>query len=389
MVPVVFDEELKDLERRQLLRNAVEIGSWQGSRVSVNGKELLLFCSNDYLGLASHPALVRAASDAMERFGFGTGASRLVSGSSHLHRELEEALARFKNADDAILFNSGYTANTSLIPAIAGEGDAIFSDSLNHASIIDGCRLSRARTFVYRHRDAGHLEELLKQSGNAKRKLIVTDGVFSMDGDLAPLPDIVAAAERYGAIVMLDDAHATGVLGGQGRGTAEHFGLKGRVHIQMGTLGKAFGSFGAYAAGDRDLIAYLRNKARGYIYSTALPSAVCAASLAALSIITSEPERRNRIWKNRQTFVEGLNALGITVGPSESPIIPLVVGDSGRTLDASRVLMEEGVFASAIRPPTVPEGTARIRATLTAIQSEDDINQALKAFSRLKKEGYL
>lgn len=385
----MFDEELKDLDRRNLLRNTLVVGSRQGSRVSIDGRELLLFCSNDYLGLASHPALVQAAAGAMERFGFGSGASRLVSGSSPLHRELEEALARFKSAEDAVLFNSGYTANTSLIPAIASEGDAIFSDSLNHASIIDGCRLSRARTFVYRHRDAGHLEDLLKkQNKRAGRKLIVTDGVFSMDGDIAPLPGIIAAAERYGAIIMLDDAHASGVLGEQGRGTAEHFNLEGRVQVQMGTLGKAFGSFGAYAAGDRSLIAYLRNKARGYIYSTALPPAVCAASLAAVSIIRSEPERREQLWKNRQKFVQGLGALGVAVGPSESPIIPLVIGDAGRTLEASRLLFEEGIFASAIRPPTVPDGTSRVRVTLTAVQSEDDIDQALGAFSRLKKEGY-
>ncbi len=385
----MFDEELKDLDRRNLLRNTLVVGSRQGSRVSIDGRELLLFCSNDYLGLASHPALVQAAAGAMERFGFGSGASRLVSGSSPLHRELEEALARFKSAEDAVLFNSGYTANTSLIPAIASEGDAIFSDSLNHASIIDGCRLSRARTFVYRHRDAGHLEDLLKkQNKRAGRKLIVTDGVFSMDGDIAPLPGIIAAAERYGAIIMLDDAHASGVLGEQGRGTAEHFNLEGRVQVQMGTLGKAFGSFGAYAAGDRSLIAYLRNKARGYIYSTALPPAVCAASLAAVSIIRSEPERREQLWKNRQKFVQGLGALGISAAPSESPIIPLVIGDAGRTLEASRLLFEEGIFASAIRPPTVPDGTSRVRVTLTAVQSEDDIDQALGAFSRLKKEGY-
>lgn len=385
----MFDEELKDLERRQLLRTPPVIGSWQGSRVRVDGRELLHFCSNDYLGLSSHPALVQAANRAMERFGFGSGASRLVSGSTPLHQELEEALARFKGSEDAVLLNSGYTANTSLIPAVAGEGDAIFSDSLNHASIIDGCHLSRARTFVYRHRDAGHLEDLVKRHGGAGRKLIVTDGVFSMDGDLAPLPDIAATAERHGAVIMLDDAHATGVLGVRGRGTTEHFGLAGRVPLQMGTLGKAFGSFGAYAAGDRSLITYLKNKARGYIYSTSLPPAVCAASLAALSIVHSEPERRERLWRNRQRFVQGLAALGISAGPSESPIIPLVIGDAGRTLEASKLLFGEGVFASAIRPPTVPDGTARIRATLTAAQSEDDIDRALGAFSRLKKEGYL
>lgn len=385
----MFEEELAELERRKLLRTEVVAASRTACRIVVNGRDLLLFCSNDYLGLASHPALATAAAAAMERFGFGSGASRLVSGTCFLHRELEEELARFKRSDDAVLFNSGYAANTSLLPALAGEGDLIFSDALNHASIIDGCRLSRARTVVYRHRDPDHLEDLLKKTGGTGRKLVVTDGVFSMDGDIAPLPEIVVAAERHGAVVMLDDAHATGVLGAHGRGTAEHFGLEGRVQVQMGTLGKALGSFGAYVAGDRGLVAYLRNRSRTYIYSTALPLPVCAASLAALSVARNEPERRERLWKNRSLLAEGLIALGIPTAPSETPILPLLIGDSGKTLEASRSLSGAGVFASAIRPPTVPDGTARLRITVTAAHADADIASALNAFSRLKKEGYL
>ena len=259
-------------------------------------------CSNDYLGLSQHPALREAALSAMERFGFGSGASRLVSGTSRMHEELENALATFKKAEATILFNSGYAANTGIIPALVQEGDVVFSDSLNHASIVDGCRLSRAVVQVYRHKDVNQLETLLKENGHARRKLIVTDGVFSMDGDIAPLPDIVALADRYGALLMVDDAHATGVLGKTGRGTVEHFGLEGRVPIQMGTLGKALGSFGAYVAGNKDLIDFLINRSRSYIYSTSLPPAVCAASLVALRIIDSEPERRESLWRNRKHF---------------------------------------------------------------------------------------
>jgi 8-amino-7-oxononanoate synthase len=354
----------------------------------INDQRVILMCSNDYLGLANHPALRKAACAAMEQCGFGSGASRLVSGTGVLHCRLEERLAEFKGTEAALLFNSGYAANTGIIPAVATTDDVVLSDSLNHASIIDGCRLSKAQVSVYRHRDVNHVEDILKKTVHARRRLIVTDGVFSMDGDIAPLPELVSLAERYDAMLMVDDAHAAGVLGAGGKGTAEHFGLTGRVAIQMGTLGKAFGSFGAYVAGDQHLIEFLLNSARSFIFSTALPPAICAASLAALDIVEQEPERRNKLWLNRDRFVQGLKALGIDPGESETPIIPVMIGSSEKATQASLLLLESRVFASAIRPPTVAEGTARIRTTVTAVHSFADIDSALAAFGELKQKEY-
>jgi len=385
----MFEQELHDRDQRHLLRSLLRIGSRQGPRVSMNGNEVILLCSNDYLGLAGHPALAQAAHTALERYGAGSGASRLVSGNMDLHGELEHRIAGFKGTEAAILFNSGYAANTGVIPAIAGEHDVILSDALNHASIIDGCRLSRAKTVVYRHGDLDHLESLLKGHAACRRKLIVTDGVFSMDGDIAPLPGLVALAERYDAMLMVDDAHGTGVLGKRGRGTAEHFGLEGRVHIQMGTLGKAFGSFGAYVAGDRGLIAYLLNSSRSYIFSTSLPPAVCAASIAALEIVEQEPSRRDRLWQNRLRLADGLASQGIGIGASATPIIPIVAGSARNALKAAEGLLAGGVFAAAIRPPTVHDGSSRIRATVMATHSADDIDRAVAAFGDLKKRGLL
>jgi predicted pyridoxal phosphate-dependent acyltransferase len=384
----MFEQELLQLEKKHLLRKLAVVGSAQGPRVTVNGKSMLLMCSNNYLGLAEHPALREAACAAMERYGFGSGASRLVSGTSDLHAELERKIAQFKETEAAILFNSGYAANTGIIPVVASAGDAILSDSLNHASIIDGCKLSKAAVHVYRHKDTDHAESLLKKSMNARRRLIVTDGVFSMDGDIAPLPELVSLAEKYDAIIMVDDAHATGVLGKQGRGIVEHFGLEGRVHIQMGTLGKALGSFGAYAAGKRDVIDYLINTSRSFIYSTSLPPAVCAASMAALDIVRTDSVLRNRLWNNRDRFVKGLGSLGIDIGGSETPIVPVLIGDNGKTLKAADRIFELGLYATAIRPPTVPAGMARIRTTLMATHTEEDIDLAIEIFGSLKKEGY-
>ncbi len=385
----MFEQELSQLEERHLLRSLTVVEAYDGPRVTVKGREMLLLCSNDYLGLANHPSLRQAAGQAMARYDFGAGASRLISGTSPLHQALEDSIARFKGTEAAIVFNSGYAANTGIIPAIAGTGDVILSDSLNHASIIDGCRLSRAEVMVYRHKDVGQVETLLQKYLNARRKLIVTDGVFSMDGDIAPLRDLVSLSEKYDAILMVDDAHGTGVLGKTGRGTVEHLGLSGRVPILMGTLGKAFGSFGAYAAGSNNLINMLINNARSYIYSTALPPSVCAASLAAIAVVEQDPERRDRLWKNRSRFVKGLKSIGISTGNSETPIIPIVIGDSGRALKAAERLFECGIYASAIRPPTVPVNAARIRTTVTAAHTEDDIDSALGIFRKLQQEGYL
>jgi 8-amino-7-oxononanoate synthase len=385
----MFEHELSQLDERNLLRRLKIVDSYSGNRITMNNRELLLLCSNDYLGLANHPALRQAALQAMERYGFGAGASRLISGTSALHQALENRLALFKGTEAALVFNSGYAANTGIIPAIVAVGDLVLCDRLNHASIVDGCRLSKAQVKVYHHRDSAQVEALLKKGMKVRRKLIVTDGVFSMDGDIAPLPDLVYLAEKYGAILMVDDAHGTGVLGRTGKGTVEHFGLSGRVHIQMGTLGKAFGSFGAYAAGSRALIDFLMNCSRSLIYSTALPPAVCAASLAAIDVLEQEPERRDRLWNNRNKFVNGLRSIGISTGASETPIIPLIIGDSGRTLKAAEKLLEYGVYATAIRPPTVPADAARIRTTVSAAHTDVDVDSALGIFSRLTKEGYI
>ncbi|HSQ78645.1 MAG TPA: 8-amino-7-oxononanoate synthase [Nitrospirota bacterium] len=385
----MFKQELLQLEKQHLLRRLTIVESCSGPYITLNGKRLLLLCSNDYLGLAGHPALREAASAAMEWYGFGSGASRLVSGTSVLHQELEQKISRFKGTEAALAFNSGYAANTGIIPAIAGEGDVILSDSLNHASIIDGCRLSKAEVKVYRHRDVAHVEDLLKKSFSAHRMLIVTDGVFSMDGDIAPLPELASLAEQYGSLLMVDDAHATGVLGNTGRGTTEHFGLADRVPVQIGTLGKALGSFGAFAAGGRTLIEYLANRSRSFIFSTALPPMVCAASMAALDIVDREPERRENLRENRERFVQGLLSLGIPIADSETPIVPIMIGDSEKALLVGEKLLEYGIYAAAIRHPTVPEGSARIRTTVMATHTAEDIDNALGIFDRLKREGYL
>jgi len=385
----MFDQELHKRDQQHLLRRLVRISSRQGPRVLISGKEVILLCSNDYLGLAAHPALAQASRRALDSYGAGSGASRLVSGNMDLHEELEHRVAEFKGTEAAILFNSGYAANTGVIPAIAGEQDIILSDELNHASIIDGCRLSRAKILVYRHRDPDHLESLLRDSASCRRKIIITDGVFSMDGDIAPLPDLVLLTERYGALLMVDDAHGTGVLGKRGRGTVEHFGLEGRVPVQMGTLGKALGSFGAYVAGDHSLITYLLNTSRSYIFSTSLPPAVCAASIAALDLVDREPWRRDRLWQNRGRFAGGLAARGIGTGASATPIIPIVAGSADNALKAASDLLTAGVFTVAIRPPSVPEGSSRIRATVMATHSIEDIDRAIAAFHELKNRGNL
>ena len=385
----MFENELSQLEQNHLLRRPIVVESCDGPHVTINHKSVLLMCSNDYLGLASHPALQAAARQAMGDFGFGSGASPLISGTSAIHAELEERIARFKHYEAAQVFNSGYAANTGIIPALVQEHDSILSDSLNHASIIDGCRLSRAKVLIYDHRDMNHLETLLKKTSAAHRRLIVTDGVFSMDGDIAPLPDIVSLADKYQAMVMVDDAHATGVLGSTGRGTSEYFGLGDRVHVQMGTFGKALGSFGAYVAGTRSVIDYLTNRSRSYIFSTALPASICAASCAALEIVEKDPLLRTKLRENRDRFAAGLLAAGIGIGTSETPIIPFIIGDAEKALLASRRLYDLGVFATAIRPPTVPLGTARIRMTLMASHSEQDVDFAINAVLRCKEEGLI
>jgi glycine C-acetyltransferase len=376
---------LEDIKAQDLYRQLRIIHGPQSARVQVDGQEVVLLSSNNYLGLAEHTALREAASEALERYGCGAGASRSISGTMEQHRELEERIARFKGCEEALLFSSGYMANIGLLNTVVEEGDLIVSDEFNHASIVDGCRLSRAKVWVYRHRDMDHLEELLKRSDH-RRRLIVTDGVFSMEGDIAPLPDIRALADRYGALLMVDDAHATGVLGEGGRGTAEYCDLMGRIDIQMGTLGKALGGFGAYIAGSRDLINYFINRCRTFLYTTALPPAIAAMAMAALEIVEREPQRRTRLWENTAYFKEGLEKRGFNTGMSETPICPILIGDNALTMEADRRLMARGVFVQGIRPPTVPPQGSRLRAALMATHTEKDLTSALDAFQTVGKE---
>ncbi len=390
-----MDEKLKSflkrLERADLRRSILPFEGPTGPTGRLDGREYIVLCGNDYLGLAGDPRLAEAAHNAIAREGFGTGAARLVSGSRTAHHELEEALARFKRAEACLLFNSGYTANVGVVPALTGPGGVIYSDALNHASIIDGARLSRAGVRVIRHNDPGHLEGLLSGPDGASpdadgerpvRRLIVTEGVFSMEGDLAPLDRVVPLARRHGAAVMVDDAHGTGVLGEGGRGTASRLGVDSLIDIQMGTLGKAFGAFGAYVCGSRALIDYLINTCRSFIYSTSLPASVAAGAREGLRIVESEPDRIERLHRNIDLFREGLRALGYAVRPDPTPIIPVVVGDVRKALALAEGLLERGVFARAIRPPTVPQGTARVRVTVSSTHQTSHLERALDAFEQ-------
>ena len=353
--------------------------------VTVDGRRVLVLCSNNYLGLANHPKLIEAAARAAREHGVGAGASRLISGSLAIHHELEERLARFKRTEAALLFPSGYHANIGTITALAGRGDAVFSDALNHASIIDGCRLSGAAVHVYPHADVAALKRLLHGS-TARRRLIVTDSLFSMDGDQAPLREICAIAAARDAMVMVDEAHATGVLGPSGAGVVETLGLHERVAVQVGTLGKALGCAGAFVAGSRPLVELLVNRARSFIYTTALPPPVAAAAAAALDIVEREPERRQRLLQQAADLRTRLQALGLAVPSSESPILPVIVGESQQALDWSRALLHRGVFVQAIRPPTVRPGTARLRVTVMATHTPSDLSRAADAFAGVQRE---
>jgi glycine C-acetyltransferase/8-amino-7-oxononanoate synthase len=382
----MFEDNLAQLDARHLLRRLRLTESAPGPVVTIEGRPVILMAANDYLGLATHPALKQAAIDAVVRFGVGSGASRLISGTLPPHADLETALARFKGAEASLVFGSGYLANIGLIPALAETGDLILADRLCHASLIDGCRLSGANFRVFRHRDLAHLEQLLSRRKARRLTLIVTDGVFSMDGDLAPLPDLIALAERHDARLLVDDAHGTGVMGNTGRGTLEHFGVESRLPFQMGTLSKALGGSGAYVAGPSTLIQYLVNHARSFIYTTAPPPAAAAAARAALDVIRNEPERRTRLWTNRQRWVEGLVGLGYRIADTASPIVPVLIGQADQALRLAERLLQLGVFAPAIRPPTVPEGTSRIRMTLSSEHRPEHLDQALAAFRQAGQE---
>jgi len=377
-------EELDGLRQKGLLRQIPWIEGPVGPRVRMGGREVILLCSNDYLGISQSPALAKAAKEAMEKWGCGAPASRSIAGSLGIHRELEEELAQLKGTSSALLFSTGYMANIGLLTTLLREGDLILSDELNHASIVDGCRLSRAEVWIYRHRDMDHLAELLRRS-NHRRRLIVTDGVFSMEGDIAPLREIKELAGRYDAFVMLDDAHATGVLGREGRGTAEHFGLLGQIEVQMGTLGKALGVMGAFVAGERVLIDYLINRCRPFMYTTSPPPPLVAMSKAALKVMREEGWRRERLWENTRRLREGLRELGFRVR-GETPIVPVLIGDNRLVMEASRRLLELGVFVQGIRPPTVPEGASRLRVSVSASHGDQEIEEALEAFRQVGEE---
>ena len=378
-------EELKEIRDENLFRTLTHIETGQSPEIIINGKSHILLSSNSYLGLSVDPRVKEAAKLALEKYGTGSGGSRLVSGSSDLHRELEEHLARFKNMEAAILFSSGYLANIGTISSLVGEGDIVYSDELNHASIIDGCRLSRTGVRIYRHLDMGHLSSLLESdSETLAKKLIVTDTVFSMDGDLAPLPELTELADNFGAMLMVDEAHATGVLGERGSGATEHFGVESRVPIVMGTLSKATGSLGGYIAGSRELIDFIRNRVRSYIFDTSLPASSLAASIAAIDIIENEPERREHLWRLIKRFKGGLETLGLEILPSDSAVVPVLIGEAGSAVEFARVLRENGVFTPAVRPPSVPYGMSRIRATLMAIHTDEHIDIAVEVFGHAK-----
>ena len=378
-----FAEELDALRAEGLYRSMRVISGAQGSRVELDGRLVLMLCSNNYLGLADHAEL-RSAAVMGVAFGVGSGASRLVSGTMELHERLETRLAAFKRTEKALLFNSGYAANTGIISALMGRGDAIFSDRLNHASIVDGALLSRAGMYRYPHRDMAALERLLQEKGGKGRRLIVTDGVFSMDGDIAPLKELVQLARRYDALLMVDDAHGTGVLGATGRGSGELMGVMEGIDIHMGTLGKGLGSFGAYAAASETICDYLVNKARSFIFSTSLPPAVLAASIAALDLVDSRKgeELRRRLHVNVALFKQRLAAAGFDTMGSETQIVPIFVGPAEPTMELSRQLLEEGVFVQGIRPPTVPAGSCRLRCTIMATHTPSELEAAADTIAR-------
>ncbi|NPA15290.1 MAG: 8-amino-7-oxononanoate synthase [Deferribacteres bacterium] len=378
----VLKGELERLKESRLFRFLRRIDSPQAPEVVLDGKKVILMCSNNYLGLANHPEVVNAAVESMKRYGYGAVASRLVSGNMKIHEEFEEHIAAFKGAEAALLFNCGYMANIGVLSALCDSArDLIVSDKLNHASIIDGVMLSKAKFAFFRHNDPEHLEAILNaKRAKARRVLIVVDGVFSMDGDIAPLKDIVSLAERYEAMVMVDDAHATGVIGRTGRGSVEHWELYGRIDVQMGTLGKALGGFGAFVCGSRALIDYLINRCRPFIYTTALPVPVVAAARRAVELLEAHPEMVERLRSNVNYFVSSLKDMGFNVSSSKTAIIPVIIGDEEAALKMSELLLERGVFVAAMRPPTVPRGTSRLRVTLMATHTKNHLDRALEAF---------
>src|SRR5690348_9903745 len=357
-----------------------------------DGMRVINLASNNYLGLTAHPKLREAAIKAIKDYGVGSGAVRTIAGTMKIHMELEEKIARFKNVEACVVFQSGFTANAGTVSSILGKDDFIISDELNHASIIDGARLSRAKIKVFRHKDLAHCEELLQEvASEPGRKLVITDGVFSMDGDIGPADKLAALAEKYGAIMMVDDAHASGVLGRNGRGSVDHFGMHGRVDVQVGTLSKAIGALGGYVCGSRDLIDYLYHRARPFLFSTSHPPSVAATCIAAFEVLEQEPERIEKLWENTRFWKKELALLGFDIGgkttpASETPITPIIIGDGKLTMDFSKELFKEGVLGTGIAFPTVPEGKARIRTIMTATHTKEELQQGLDVLKRVGKK---
>jgi len=373
--------ELERIEKSGLYRELNIVESAQGTHLEIKGKTYLSFCSNNYLGLANNPLVIKAVKDAVGKYGWGAGASRLVSGNMRLHEVLEGEISKFKGKEASIVFPTGYMANIGTISSLVSKGDLVICDKLNHASIIDGCRLSGAGFRVYPHCDMKKLENILKKATQYSRKLIVTDTVFSMDGDIAPLPDIVRIAHKYKAMVMADEAHGTGVFGKRGGGVVEHFNLSKKIDIVMGTLSKAVGSLGGYVSGDEDLINFLRNKARPFMYTTALPPAVCAASIAGINLIQENPSLRRSLWNNVRYLKKELDLLNFDLIPSESPIIPILIGDAKKAVDVSKLLYKKGILIPAIRPPTVPTRSSRLRMTVMSTHTRKDLERLLEVLS--------
>lgn len=375
-------ESLQELRRAGLYTKIRTLGSAQGAWLEVDGERVLNFCSNNYLGLANHPELVRAAVAAMDSYGVGPAAVRTIAGTMDLHHQLEERLARFKRVEAAITFQSGFNANLAAIPALVGKGDLVFSDELNHASIIDGCRLSGARIVRFAHADPDDLRRQLQAEADSgyRRALVVTDGVFSMDGDIAPLDDIYRVSAESGCLLMVDDAHGEGVLGEGGRGIVDHFGLHGKVDIEVGTLSKAFGVVGGVVAGDRLIVEWLRQRGRPFLFSSAMTVPDTAACLAAVDLLEGSTELVDKLWENTTSFKSRLDELGFDTGKSQTPIVPIMLGEANLAQEFSRALFQAGVFAMAIGYPTVPQGKARIRVMISASHSDDDLETGLQAF---------
>jgi glycine C-acetyltransferase len=389
-------EQLDDLKQRGTYFKLRVLEGEQGPISIYDGREVINLASNNYLGLCEHPKLREAAIAATEKYGVGSGAVRTIAGTMRIHMELEEKIAAFKGVEACVVFQSGFTANAGTVSSILGKEDFILSDELNHASIIDGARLSRAKIKVFRHKDVAHCEDLLKEIQNEPgRKLIITDGVFSMDGDIGPVDKLCDLADKYGAIMMVDDAHASGVLGRNGRGSVDHFGCTQRVDVQVGTLSKAIGALGGYVCGSRDLIDYLYHRARPFLFSTSHPPSVAATCIAAFDLLEGEPERIERLWTNTLYFKKQLTQAGFDVGgkttpASETPITPILIGDGGKTMAFSRALFNAGLMATGIAFPTVPEGKARIRTIMSSEHSREQIDRALEILvSTAKKEGIL